>query len=73
MLEGQENLTDYAFLSQDSLHCFCKICGVSMLVKVLEEGAEDMPINMRTVEGVDLGKLRLNMYDGAKNDPKYEV
>lgn len=42
-------------------------------MKVLEEGAEDMPINMRTVEGVDLGKLRLNMYDGAKNDPKYEV
>lgn len=44
-----------------------------MLVKVLEAGAEDMPINVRSVEGVELGKLKFMHYDGKGNAPKYEI
>ncbi|PMD54089.1 uncharacterized protein K444DRAFT_598507 [Hyaloscypha bicolor E] len=74
IIQGAENLTDYKFLSEDSLHSFCKICGVSVCVKV-EDGEEDpvMPINVRTMDGVDISTLTLQKYDGAKNDPKYEV
>jgi hypothetical protein len=47
---------------------------VSVLVKVLEE-KEDvvMPINVRTIDGIDLSRLTLNNYDGAKKDPQYEI
>ena len=32
-----------------------------------------MPINVRTMDGIDISTLNLQKYDGAKNDPKYEV
>jgi len=32
-----------------------------------------MPINVRTMDGIDISTLTLQEYDGAKNDPKYEV
>jgi hypothetical protein len=32
-----------------------------------------MPINVRTMDGIDLSSLTLNKYDGAKNDPQYKV
>jgi len=71
------NLTGYAFLSPDSQHCFCKTCGVSVLVHVLEKpkpGQEvEMPINVRTIVGVDVGELQKQYYDGAKNKPLYDV
>jgi hypothetical protein len=72
-VQGGENLTDYAFLSKDSLHSFCKICGTSVLVRVSDEAGENMPINVRTIDGIDLSSLTLKNYDGAKNDPQYEV
>jgi hypothetical protein len=71
VVQGMENLTDYAFLSKDSLHSFCKTCGVSVLVKVLN--GDDMPINVRTMDGVDLSSLSYKTYDGAKANPQYEV
>lgn len=45
-----------------------------MLVRVLEE-KEDvvMPINVRTIDGIDLSRSTLSNYDGAKNDPQYEI
>ena len=72
-VHGGENLTDYAFLSKESLHSFCKICGISVLVRVSDEAGEKCPINVRTIDGVDLASLTLRNYDGAKNDPQYEV
>jgi hypothetical protein len=49
------------------------VCGVSVLVRVLDENEDIMPINVRTIDGIDLLSLTLNKYDGAKNDPQYEV
>jgi hypothetical protein len=73
VVEGGEKLTDYAFLTKDSQHSFCRVCGVSVLVRVLDENEDIMPINVRTIDGIDLSSLTLNKYDGAKNDPQYEV
>jgi hypothetical protein len=74
-LQGGESLSDYVFLHEDSLHSFCKICGVSVLVKVLSEGEGDdiCPINVRTIRGIGVGKLRLRRYDGRGKDPQYVV
>jgi phage tail protein X len=32
-----------------------------------------MPINVRTIDGIDIDSLTLKYYDGAKEDPQYEV
>jgi hypothetical protein len=74
-VEGGENLTDYAYFGKDSLRSFCKTCGVLVLVKVTNVGEEDpvMPINVRTIDGIDIDSLTLKYYDGAKEDPQYEV
>ncbi|KAH8601541.1 Mss4-like protein [Bisporella sp. PMI_857] len=71
-LSGAENLTDYVFLHEDSLHSFCKTCGVSVVVKVTS-GDDIMPINVRTVDNIDVDKLKLKFYDGKSNKPEYKV
>lgn len=71
---GKDNLVVYAFLSKDSLHSFCKICGTSVCVQVLKEGEDLMPLNLRTMMGgVNVRDLKVTKYDGAKNDPQYIV
>jgi len=72
-VSGGENLTGYGFLSEKCLHSFCRKCGVSVLVKNIAEEDEDMPINVRTIQGVDLGGLVYQEYDGAANDPQYAL
>jgi len=72
------NLTAYPHLSTECLHCFCKICGVSVIVQILEEPREDMkpvemPINVRTIVGVQIDKLEKRYYDGQKALPLYDV
>jgi hypothetical protein len=44
-----------------------------VLVRVLEEKEDVMPINVRTIDGIGLSRLTLSNYDGAKNDPQYEI
>ncbi|KAL2065497.1 hypothetical protein VTL71DRAFT_3167 [Oculimacula yallundae] len=69
---GKENLAGYAFLTSDSLHSFCKVCGTSVCVQVLNENEDLMPLNLRTVmSGVNVKDLQIEEYDGAKNDPLY--
>jgi hypothetical protein len=36
-------------------------------------GEDLMPINVRTVNGVDLDALERHYHDGKKNDPQYCV
>ena len=70
---GTDKLTDYDFLSKESLHTFCSICGVSVLVRVLEEGDPVCPVNVRTFQGVELAGLKRKMYDGWAQGKEYIV
>lgn len=64
-ITGLENLTPYAFVSEDTLHCFCRTCGCSVVVRVYEEGKEKMmAVNVRSVEGVRVGELKYKFFDG---------
>jgi hypothetical protein len=74
-LQGEETLSEYEFVSQDSLHSFCSICGVSVLVKVLgkEENNDICPINVRTIERIDIESLALKKYDWRGIDPPYAL
>jgi hypothetical protein len=71
MMNGEENLTGYAFVDARSLRSFCKNCGSSICVHVLHEGEDLMPLNVRTLVGIDLEKLKYKDYEGAKNKPIY--
>jgi hypothetical protein len=72
-VHGGDNLTDYAFLSPDCLHSFCKTCGVSVLVRVLDPKEDDMPLNVRNINGIDLDKLTYRYYDGKNAGKEYVV
>lgn len=75
MHTGGDQLTEYAFLSKESLHTFCGVCGVSVLVRVLEEGDAVCPVNGRVFEGVDvLGEgVKRKFYDGWGQGVEYVV
>lgn len=72
-LHREDSLADYIFLHDDSLHSFCSKCGVSVLVKVTDPKEDVCPVNVRTINGIDLQTLTLQNYDGKKNDPQYVV
>ena len=72
-LHGAENFTDYVFLENTSLHSFCSKCGVSVVVKVTVPGEDIMPLNVRTIKGIELESLEFQRYAGKKNDPQYSV
>lgn len=72
-VDGGYNLTEYVFVAEDSLHSFCKTCGVSVLVKVTDPKEDIVPLNVRTINGIDLDTLEFNYYDGKSAGRQYTV
>lgn len=70
---GEKSLLGYEFLHKDSLHSFCETCGVSVLVSVTEPGKDFVPINVRTLNGIDLASLKLKKFDGRAQSPQYVI
>jgi hypothetical protein len=44
-----------------------------MVVRVLGDGEDDdiCPVNVRTINGIQVDQLKPKKYDGRKNDPQY--
>ncbi|EKM53471.1 uncharacterized protein PHACADRAFT_259880 [Phanerochaete carnosa HHB-10118-sp] len=56
-----EELTRYTWNTGKYSHHFCPVCGTEVAVT-----HDDLVVvNLRTVEGVDLTKLKLQYFDGA--------
>jgi len=70
---GGDKLSEYAFLSKESLHTFCRVCGVSVLVRVLEDGDPVCPVNGRVFEGVDVEGVKKKNYDGWSKGVEYVI
>lgn len=71
-LEGQESMTEYQFGRKEVTHVFCGTCGVS--VTVVGKAIPVQPVNVRTMNGVDLDKLKIKKGDGwSLRDPPYEI
>lgn len=70
-VHGGENLTEYFFVA--SMHCFCSLCGSSVLIRQVGEGDNETPINVRSLNGVDLSTLKYQYYDGRAAGKPYEV
>jgi hypothetical protein len=62
---GLEDLKDYQFGKRIIHHLFCPQCGVGAFSRgVTAQGAEIMAINVRCLDDVDLGSLKLTPVDG---------
>ncbi|KAL9136727.1 MAG: hypothetical protein Q9175_002063 [Cornicularia normoerica] len=72
-LRGGNHLTIYRFGRKAAGHAFCSTCGVPIVnnferpeanVHVNEFMTERLPVNVRTIDGIDLKALKVNELDG---------
>jgi hypothetical protein len=63
---GKDDLTTYTFGKERIDHSFCSVCGTSVCAMSNDPNyfADNRAINVRTLQGVDLEKLRLRKADG---------
>lgn len=65
LVRGRDVLTDYQFGKKRIHHLFCARCGVRSFARGTGPGgANVVAINVRCLDGVDLGALTLKPFDG---------
>lgn len=65
LLSGDDALSDYQFNKHLIHHKFCGTCGIkSFAMGKGKDGAEQVAINARCLDDVDLDKLNVNKFDG---------
>lgn len=65
ILQGEEELKTYRFNKHVIEHQFCSDCGVEPFGKGNNpDGTPAIAINVRTIDGIDLGTLTRMPYDG---------
>lgn len=62
LIQGEGELTEYRFNTNKIAHRFCRTCGVEVLGHVEGQGSA---VNVRTVDRVDIAKLKQQPFDGA--------
>jgi hypothetical protein len=65
LLSGAEALGDYQFGARKIHHHFCTTCGIRPFGKgQMPDGQPIVAVNVRCLEGVDLGSLHVTQVDG---------
>ncbi|CAF9943603.1 MAG: hypothetical protein ALECFALPRED_000748 [Alectoria fallacina] len=79
-LRGEDHLTVYRFARKASGHAFCSTCGVSVVNnfehpegKVIAFMDGKLPVNARTINGIDLKAIKVNKANGKALAPLYEM
>ena len=63
--KGADSLSDYLFNKRIIHHLFCKTCGIRSFSRgVMPDGTETVAVNVRCLDGVDIGSLEPTAYDG---------
>ncbi len=68
LLSGSEKIREYRFHKHQIAHQFCTVCGVQPFAygKRPVDGKEVVAINVRCVEGIDLGALNPKKVNGRE-------
>jgi hypothetical protein len=65
LLSGKDALVDYQFNKHVVHHLFCSTCGISSFGSGKKPDGTDMnSINVRCLDGVDVGTLSVQHFDG---------
>lgn len=65
LTSGADVLTEYRFNKKQIAHQFCKICGVQPFGSgAMPDGTPVKAVNVRCIEGIDLGALERQQVDG---------
>lgn len=71
LLTPEEALATYRFNTMQAKHHFCPVCGVAPFY-IARSDPDKIDINVRCVEGVDLGALPIEPFDGQDWETAYE-
>lgn len=65
LLSGGDGLTDYQFGRKHIHHLFCNRCGIRSFARGAgRDGEEMVAVNVRCLDGVDIGAIALKPFDG---------
>ncbi len=68
ILQGEEELKTYRFNTHVIEHMFCSDCGVEPFGRGANpDGTPAIAINVRTIDGLDIGSLTRMPYDGKSS------
>jgi hypothetical protein len=62
--QGEDHLTDYLFNKHAIHHLFCKTCGIKSFARGSSPKGEMVAINMRCLDGIDVGEIPTRAFDG---------
>ncbi|HYC23924.1 MAG TPA: GFA family protein [Candidatus Bathyarchaeia archaeon] len=63
LLSGEDALTTYRFNTNTAKHTFCAHCGIHAFY-VPRSDPDKIDVNVRCLDGVDLGSLVVSRFDG---------
>jgi hypothetical protein len=63
LIAGREDLATYEFNTKTAKHHFCRTCGMHPFY-VPRSDPDKVDVNVRCLDGVDLGSLKLSTFDG---------
>jgi hypothetical protein len=63
LVSGAADLTTYEFNTKTAKHHFCRVCGMHPFY-VPRSDPDKVDVNVRCLDGVDLGSLNLATFDG---------
>jgi hypothetical protein len=61
----REEMAVYTFNKHNIRHQFCKTCGCVPFNEGMGPKGPMVSVNLRCVEGIDLGSLKIGQFDGA--------
>lgn len=63
LIQGEEALVEYRFNTEQAVHKFCVTCGIHPFYTPRSH-PEDVDVNARCIDGIELGELELESFDG---------
>lgn len=65
LLSGEDKLTEYRFNKREIAHLFCSACGAHPFgYGAMPDGTKMAAINARCIDGIDLGEIEPQPFDG---------